>query len=160
MLMSKGLFKRVVAGFMSLVMIFTIMPYSGTPALAAEADSGTVYATNPTWYELDKDSDEDAMMETLGILLSYQKDNPEANRLNGIHQNFDDLRFFDQYYVGDTMYIKLKHDIDVKFSPRNWYSMSKPSLQDKTANWKYNLPVYGKKVLDLNGHKIKVQQQN
>lgn len=157
MLMSKGLFKRVVAGFMSLVMIFTIMPYAGTPVLAAEADSGITYATDPTWYELGTGPSDQVELKLLGDMLRHKYNDPTANEKNEIGS---DLAGLDSCYTGDTLYIKLNTDIDVKFDPYTWTYMSHPTMKDKTANWCYNLPVYGKKVLDLNGHKIKVQQED
>lgn len=150
---TKGFPRRLTAGLLSIVMLLSLLPALSTPAEAAQTD----YAKDPTWYSLGTGPSEATELEALSSLLRHQHNNEAANEENEISSDYAGL---DYLYTDDTLYIKLNTDIDVKFAP--YYTDDRPdiTLAASTHQWKYRLPVYGKKVLDLNGHKIKVQQED
>lgn len=155
MRITKGFPKRLAAGLMSLVMTLTLLPALSAPAEAITADDVN-YADGPNWFSIDKGSNAHERLKTLSMLLRYQKGNSSANAANGIADAFASA--FDPHYSGDTMYIRLDYDIEVEFDVEE--ERGKLSAEDTpqwlTANWHCNLPVYGKKVLDLNGHTVKI----
>lgn len=164
MLMKKGLFTRIVAGVMSLVMIFTIMPYAGTPALAADTGSSTTYdADNPDWIEIEEGFEDQFSLNMLAAFLRYQKGEPEKNAEKECSTYIMSNDGWDNRFVDDTMYIRLKSDIT--FKTKYDYTTSYDGTNNEgvntmwyqTGGWTHNFPVYGNKVLDLNGHKIKIE---
>lgn len=163
MLMKRSMFRRAVAWFMILMMVFTITPYSGKTVLAADTSSSTTYAKEPNWIKLTSGGDSQDKLNVLAAFLRYQKGNPTANEKNECSTYISDFNW-DDSFTDDTLYIRLESDITFKTkSYRTDYDhvsndgAGTNTMFYQTGEWTHNFPVYGNKVLDLNGHKIKVE---
>ncbi len=123
--------KRVLSLLLALIITAGMFPLSLIPSLAADI----VYADSPKWVSVGADSaasDEENYNGPTGLLTLLSDDTASGGN-----------------YTGDTMYIRLEKDISVDFE------RIINDRKNETNDGYMNIHVNGKKVLDLNGHKIK-----
>lgn len=127
--MKKVNFNRALSLLLALITVLAMVPFSAIGSFAADS----VYADTASW---------------LSIGGNGIADNELFAGTGGLAWWLADSRGSGYGYTGDTCYIRLMEDITAKFT--------RTATEDETNGGYMNLPVNGKKVIDLNGHTLRV----
>lgn len=127
--MKRGKMNRALSLLLAAIMVLAMLPFSAISTFAADS----VYSDDLYWLPIGANGfDDDVLFAGDGGLAWWLAD----SRTSGYG------------YTDGVCYIKLMEDLTVKFD--------RTATDDETNGGYINLPVNGNKVLDLNGHTIKV----